>query len=157
MNTTVFDLHTATDDFHLKLQALLYRQGVFQVMQHNLPANPELFLEAHNTLINSQTEFMQAHQRLLDLHCTMVRTETNAERSENQRCPTSILPVLQLTPERKLPSPPMLTRNATTGLPVGYTTPPHPAARRVLFDPEWKSPDFECRESLDRNSEDESL
>lgn len=146
------DLQSATDDFHLKLHALLHRQGVFQVMQHNLPSNPELFLEAHEMLIRSHAEFIQAHNRIVDLRCAMVRAQSCAGVIEQHQS-APVLPILQLTPERKLPSPPMLTRLGRSGSYAGCETPIRGLARRALFQPEWVSPDMECKESLDQTQD----
>lgn len=157
MNTALSDIQRATEDFHLQLHLLLDRQGVFQVMQHNLPATPELFLEAQTALINAHTDFARAHQVLLEAHRASLHQDTFWDFGVEDHRPPPLPTIVPETPEPVIPSPPRLGRYTSAGDAVGYTTPPMPAFRRVLFPPQWESPDVECGETLEDDTEEEKI
>lgn len=141
------ELQYATEDFHVQLHGLLHRQGVFQVMQSNLPSTPELFLEAQTALIHAHTAFAHAHQRLLEAHRATLQVETYMERVNAHRPPA--VRIVPASPE--IPSPPPLMRQAQLGVAL---TPTRPVARRHLFPPESSDSDLECTESVEDSQED---
>lgn len=140
------ELHYATEDFHFHLQALLHRQGVFQVLQHTLPANPEMFLDAQRALIAVHVEFAHAHQRLLEAHaaCFHASSRFGPRLMSSVTSPIRVVPE---TPERRIQSPPEIPRES------GLSTPPRSRARRELFPPRWEDEELECEEELEDSEE----
>lgn len=125
---------TYTDLFHMRLHQLLHAQGIFQVLQRNLPENIHEFMEAHQHLINAHSSFLQTHCELVEAHVQIARLTERHERIEAHR-PPPISPI-------PIQSPPMIPRMAPAEE-DGFSTPVKSHARRQL------NFDLTCSESFD--------
>lgn len=122
----------ATEAFHYKLFMLLHSQGMFQVMQTQLPNNVYEFMNAHHELMRMHQQFAEAHKEVVNAHVELIR-------AKEVTCDAPSTPVWEEFEALHIPEPPKLVRQSMEGM----ITPKKPRVKRELF------PALDCSESLE--------